>query len=53
SHNWSIWERALRLLGTGQLDVKPLIGGVWPLEQWLQAFETMHRGEICKAVVKP
>ena len=23
SHNWPIWERVIRLLSTGQLDVKP------------------------------
>ena len=53
SHNWPIWERVIRLLATGQLDVSPIIGGVWPLENWREAFETMHSGEICKAVLKP
>ena len=53
SHNWPIWERVLRLLGTGQLNVEPIVGGVWQLEQWQTAFETMHSGEICKAVLKP
>src|SRR4051794_31417970 len=53
SHNWPIWERIIRLLSTGQLDVKPIIGGVWPLEQWHEAFEKMHTGEIPKAVLKP
>jgi L-iditol 2-dehydrogenase len=53
SHNWPIWERIIRLIGTGKLDVAPVIGGVWPLEKWRDAFETMHSGEICKAVLKP
>jgi len=53
SHNWPIWERVIRMLATGQLNVKPLIGGVWPLEQWHEAFETMHSGKIAKAVLKP
>jgi len=53
SHNWPIWERVLRLLSTGQLDVKPVTGGIWPLEGWHEAFEKMHAGEICKAVLKP
>jgi len=53
SHNWPIWERVLRLLSTGQLDVKPVTGGVWPLEGWHDAFEKMHSGEICKAVLRP
>ena len=53
SHNWPIWERVIRLLATGQLDVKPIVGGTWPLEQWHEAFEAMHSGAIAKAVLKP
>ena len=53
SHNWPIWERVIRLLTTGALDVQKIIGGVWPLEQWHEAFETMHSGKIAKAVLKP
>ncbi|MCA9148730.1 MAG: zinc-binding dehydrogenase [Planctomycetales bacterium] len=53
SHNWPIWERIIRLLSTGQLDVRPIIGGRWQLEQWHDAFETMHSGKIVKAVLTP
>jgi len=53
SHNWPIWERVIRLLSTGALDVKPVLGGVWQLEEWEEAFETMHSGEIAKAVLTP
>ncbi len=53
SHNWPIWERVIRLLSTGALDVGKILGGVWPLEQWHEAFETMHSGKIAKAVLKP
>jgi L-iditol 2-dehydrogenase len=53
SHNWSTWERVIRLLGTGRLDVGPISGGAWPLDQWQTAFEKMHSGEIVKAVLKP
>lgn len=53
SHNWPIWERVLRLLSTGRLNIDPIIGGVWPLEKWHDAFEKMHNGEIAKAVLKP
>ncbi len=52
SHNWPIWERVLFLMGTGKLDVKPILGGIWPLEDWRPAFETMHSGEIVKAVLQ-
>lgn len=53
SHNWPIWERVIALLASGQLDVKPIIGGVWPVTEWLTAFEKMHRGEVVKSVLKP
>jgi L-iditol 2-dehydrogenase len=53
SHHWAIWERVLALLASRQLDVRPIIGGVWPLEQWQQAFEQMHHGQVVKAVLQP
>lgn len=53
SHNWPIWERVIALLNSGQLDVKPIIGGVWPITEWHEAFEKMHRGEVVKSVLKP
>jgi L-iditol 2-dehydrogenase len=53
SHTWSTWERVLRLLGTGKLDVAPIIGGIWPLDKWREAFEAMHSGRILKAIIKP
>jgi L-iditol 2-dehydrogenase len=53
SHHWVIWERVLALLGSGQLRVRPIIGGVWPVTQWEEAFEKMHRGEVVKSVLKP
>lgn len=53
SHNWPIWEAVIGLLASGRLDLAPIIGGVWPLEEWHTAFETMHSGRIAKAVLKP
>ncbi|EDL61063.1 zinc-binding dehydrogenase [Gimesia maris] len=53
SHNWPIWERVIRLLTTGQLNIEPIIGGTWSLSEWHTAFETMHSGEIVKAVLTP
>jgi len=52
SHNWPVWERVIALLGSGALDVRPLIGGVFPLREWKAAFEKMERGEIVKAVLR-
>ncbi len=53
SHNWPIWERVIQLIAAGTLDVRPITGGIWPLSEWQEAFETMHSGRIVKAVLKP
>ena len=53
SHNWPIWERVVRLLANGRLDVRPIVGGEWSLQEWHTAFETMHSGAIVKAVLRP
>jgi L-iditol 2-dehydrogenase len=53
SHNWPIWERVIALLASGSLNVKPIIGGVWTIDKWKEAFEKMHHGEVVKSVLKP
>ncbi len=53
SHNWPVWERVIALQAGGQLDVRPIIGGVWPLAEWHEAFGKMHRGEVVKSVLRP
>lgn len=53
SHNWPMWERVIALLSSGQLNVKPIIGGVWPITEWNTAFEKMHKGEVVKSVLTP
>jgi alcohol dehydrogenase/L-iditol 2-dehydrogenase len=53
SHNWPIWERVIRLIATGTLDVRPITGGIWPITEWKEAFEKMHSGQIVKAVLRP
>ncbi len=53
SHNWPIWERVIALLASGQLDVQPIIGGVWPISEWHTAFTQMHDKQVVKSVLKP
>ena len=53
SHNWPMWERVLRMLSTKQLDLTPVLGGTFPIEQWETAFKKMHSGEFIKSVIKP
>lgn len=53
SHNWPIWEKVIGLLASRALDVRPIIGGVWPITAWHEAFEKMHSGQVVKSVLKP
>jgi alcohol dehydrogenase/L-iditol 2-dehydrogenase len=41
------------MLASGQLNVNPIIGGVWPITEWYEAFDKMHRGQVVKSVLKP
>jgi len=53
SHNWPIWERVIRMLGTGQIDLDPVIDRVAPLNEWHDCFTKMHDKEYVKAVLTP
>lgn len=53
SHHWAIWERVIALLAGGALDVAPIIGGQWKLNDWKEAFEKMHHGAVVKSVLLP
>ena len=53
SHHWTIWERVLAMLASNQLDVTPIIGGQWALEDWETAFKKMHHGDVVKSILTP
>ena len=53
SHNWPIWERVIALMANGSLNVKPIIGGIWPVTEWLEAFTQMHDRAVVKSVLRP
>jgi L-iditol 2-dehydrogenase len=50
---WSAWQRALALLEAGLVQTRPLVGGVWPLSNWEEAFDRFERKEVLKAVIRP
>ena len=52
SHTYTTWERVLGLLSTGQIDLQPVIGGVYPLTEWRKAFSKMEDGTHIKSVIK-
>lgn len=51
SHTYPTWERALGLLATGQINLIPVIGGFYPLEDWQEAFSRMEDGSSVKSVL--
>ena len=53
SHNWPIWEKVLQLMNSGELDISPIIGGTWNLNEWNSAFESMESGKVVKSVLIP
>ena len=53
SHNWPIWEKVIALLANGKISLDLLLNRVSPLDEWQEAFEEMHAGQIVKAVLKP
>jgi alcohol dehydrogenase/L-iditol 2-dehydrogenase len=51
SHTYPTWERVLTLLSTGQVNLKPVIGGVYDLADWEEAFTRMEEGANVKSVL--
>lgn len=52
SHTYPTWERVLTLLSTGQINLGPVIGGIYGLDEWEEAFHKMEIGENVKSVLK-
>lgn len=52
SHTYATWERVLGLFSAGLIDLKPVIGGVYPLSEWREAFVKMEEGANVKSVIR-
>ena len=52
SHTYPTWERVLGMIATRQVDLSPILGGVYPLEAWRDAFLTMESSASVKSVLK-
>jgi L-iditol 2-dehydrogenase len=51
SHTYPTWERVLGLISTGQINLAPVIGGVYPMRDWHEAFSRMEEGTNVKSVL--
>lgn len=52
SHTWTTWERVLRLLERGKINLAA-ISKSFPMESWREAFQEMDGLSIAKAVLIP
>lgn len=50
---WTSWERALKLLGQGQVDTRSLVSHVLPLTEWREAFRLFETKQGLKIVLEP
>ena len=50
---WQSWEYALRLLGSGQVQTRPLVTDVMPLDDWEDAFRRFRERQGIKFVLTP
>ena len=53
SHTYAMWEKVIHLLDRGMIPAEVIIGCTRPIEQWHEAFEMMHQGEVVKSVLIP
>lgn len=51
SHTFNTWERVIRLMADGKLNLDPVIGGMYGIDDWEEAFTKMEEGENVKSVL--
>ncbi|WP_371779673.1 zinc-binding dehydrogenase [Streptosporangium subroseum] len=52
SHTWSTWENVLRLFSQDKLRPELVLGGVYAIEQWEEAFSAMQQGHNIKSALR-
>lgn len=51
SSGFGTWEKCLYLLNSGKVDLSPFTEAVYPLENWMEAFEDARKGRVLKAII--
>jgi L-iditol 2-dehydrogenase len=49
----SAWTRALRLMASGSVSLKPLVSGVYPITEWRTAFDIFEQRSGLKTLLQP
>jgi L-iditol 2-dehydrogenase len=47
------WIESVRLLGSGKINIEPIISHVLPLEKWEEGFQLSMSGEALKVLLQP
>ena len=50
---WHSWERALRILAMGKIDLSPIVTNHIPLEGWREAFDRLEAKQEIKVMIYP
>ena len=50
---YETWWQCSELLKLGKVDIKPVIGGIYPLEDYEKAFEALKKGAPGKMILIP
>jgi L-iditol 2-dehydrogenase len=50
---WTAWERALKLLASGEVVTEPLVTDIFPLTEWRQAFDKFRAKKGIKIAMTP
>ena len=53
SSNWRAWDRALRLVRQGRVQLRPLVSHRFPLSEWQRAFELLWQRKGLKILLLP
>jgi L-iditol 2-dehydrogenase len=53
SHTWDVWEKALVMMGKGQVNLDRVITHELPIDQWAHAFELVETKKAMKVVLTP
>lgn len=49
----SAWKKALKLLGQGKVNLKPLVSHILPITEWEKAFEIVENRKGLKVLLQP
>ena len=52
-HGWQDWEIAIKMIASGQFNLKPIITHHFPLSEWEKAFSMSENGEGIKIILHP